>query len=149
MTAAVSPTTIRFIGTLTALMLFSVGLLHVYWAAGGLWGSSVTIPTRNHEPLFQPSTFATLIVAVLLFAAGSIILGRAGSWGGGLPRWPFAIGAWVLTAVFAARVVGDFRWIGVFKAYLSSDFASWDTWLFVPLCAVIALGCGIVAYAGD
>ena len=43
------------------------------------------------------------------------------------------------------RVVGDFRWFGVFKHASESPFAWWDTWLYVPLCLLLALGCMIVA----
>jgi hypothetical protein len=136
---------IRTVGTLTATTLCAIGALHIYWAAGGSWGSSVTVPSRDGAALFQPPTCATLLVAFLLFAAAAIVLGRAGFWSGPWPSWLFAVGSWVLTLVFAARVVGDFRFFGLFKKVLGTDFATWDTWLFVPLCALLALGCAIVA----
>jgi len=44
----------RLIGRSTTALLFTLGLLHVYWAAGGKWGTDVTIPKRDGAPLFQP-----------------------------------------------------------------------------------------------
>jgi hypothetical protein len=135
----------RLIGTSTASVLVVLGLLHVYWAAGGNWGGDVAIPQRDGKPLFAPSPAATIVVALLLFGAALVVLGRLGLWGVGLPRWPFVAGAWVLVAVFVGRVVGDFRWFGVFKRVTGTPFATWDTRLYVPLCVLLALGCLVAA----
>src|SRR5271167_2910532 len=99
----------RVVGMLAAAVLFSLGALHVYWAAG------VSVPQRDDHPTFVPGRAATLIVAALLFAAGLVLLGRLGIWGRWMPRWLFAFGAWTLVAVFAGRVVGDLRLFGIFK----------------------------------
>ena len=139
----------RLIGTSTAVVLVLLGLLHVYWAAGGGWGGDVAVPQRDGRPLFQPSTAATVVVAMLLFAAALVLVGRMGQWGAGLPRWPFVTGAWVLVAVFVGRVVGDFHWFGVFKRVTGTPFAAWDSWLYVPLCLLLALGCLVVALHAD
>ena len=56
-------------------------------------------------------------------------------------RWDFDS----RVAVFLGRVVGDFRWFGVFKQMRGTAFAWWDTWLFVPLCLLLALGCLVAA----
>ena len=133
------------LGISTATVLFALGVLHVYWAAGGRWGTDVTIPKQDGRPLFQPPRAGTLLVAILLFSAGLVVLGRLGLWGTALPRWVFVAGTWTLVAVFLGRVVGDFRWFGVFKRTRGTAFAWWDTWLYVPLCFLIALGCLVVA----
>ena len=135
----------RLIGISTAGVLFALGLLHVYWAGGGAWGTDVAIPKQDGKPVFQPSPAATLLVATLFFSAGLIVLGRIRLWGAALPRWPFVAGTWTLVAVFLGRVVGDFRWFGVFKRMRGTAFARSDTWLFVPLCLFLALGCLAVA----
>ncbi|HXJ34444.1 MAG TPA: DUF3995 domain-containing protein [Candidatus Eisenbacteria bacterium] len=135
----------RLIGATTAGVLLALAALHVYWAAGGTWGTRVTVPERDGQPLFAPSIAATLVVAALLLAAGGIVLGRLGVVAGTLPRWPFVAGTWVLFFVFAGRAIGDFRWIGFFKAPTPTAFARWDAWLYSPLCALIACGCLVVA----
>jgi len=135
----------RLIGVSTATLLFALGLLHVYWAAGGRWGTDVTIPKRDGQPLFDPPPAATLLVAFLLFSAGLVLLGRLALWGIALPRWVCIAGTWTLVAVFLGRVVGDFKWCGVFKRMRGTDFAWWDTCVYVPLCLFLAVGCLVVA----
>jgi Protein of unknown function (DUF3995) len=137
----------RAIGMLAAAVLGGLGGLHVYWAAGGKWGTQVTIPKRDGAPLFTPGPLATVLVAVLLCAAALVLLGRIGVWGGWLPRWPFVAGTWTLVVVFAGRAVGDFQWFGLFKRMTGTPFAWWDTWLYVPLCALLALAALLVAFA--
>ena len=76
----------RLIGISTTALLFALGILHVYWAAGGKWGTDVTIPKQDGTPLFQPPPAGTLLVAIPLFSAGLVVLGRLGLWGAALPR---------------------------------------------------------------
>jgi hypothetical protein len=135
----------RLVGTLAAAVLVGLGALHCYWAAGGRWATDVTIPKRGGEPLFTPPPAGTLLVAVLLFAAALVLLGRLDVWGRWLPRWMFVAGTWTLVVVFGGRVVGDFRWFGLFKRATGTPFAWWDTWVYVPLCALLALAALLVA----
>ncbi len=130
---------------LAAAVMLGLAALHLYWAGGGRFGSDVAIPRRDGRALFVPGPAGTLMVAMLLGAAALVLLGRLGLWGRGLPRWPFAAGAWTIVMVFAARVVGDFRWFGLFKRMTGTPFAWWDTWLYVPLCALLALAALLVA----
>lgn len=139
----------RGVAMLAAAVLFSLAALHVYWAGGGRWGSDVTIPKRGAQPLFAPGPAATLIVAVLLLAAALVLLGRVGLWGSWIPIWIFVAGSWTLAVVFAARVVGDLRWVGLFKQVRGTPFAWWDTWLYVPLAGLLALAALIVAIDGS
>ena len=82
----------RLIGISTTALLFTLGLLHVYWAAGGKWGTDVTIPKQDGKPLFQPPPAGTLLVALFLLSAGLVVLGRLRLWGAALPRWVFVAG---------------------------------------------------------
>lgn len=138
----------RVVGMLAAAVLFGLGALHVYWAAGGRWATGVSVPQRDDHPAFVPGRAATLIVAALLFAAGLVLLGRLGIWGTWMPRWLFAFGAWTLVVVFAGRVVGDLRLFGIFKRVTGTPFAWWDTRLYTPLSAMLAIAALLVAVNG-
>jgi hypothetical protein len=129
----------RAVGITAAAVLLAIGALHAYWASGGRWGTDAAIPSRDGEPRFAPGIASTLTVAALLWAAALVLLGRVGLWGTWLPRWPFVTGTWTLVVVFGGRVIGDFRWFGLFKQMTGTRFAWWDTWLYVPLCALLAL----------
>ena len=138
----------RVVGILAAAVLFALAALHVYWAGGGRRGADVAVPTREGRPSFAPGIASTLIVAMLLWAAAFVLLGRLRLWGEWLPRWPFTAGTWVLVVVFGGRIVGDFRWFGLFKRMTGTRFALWDTRLYVPLCALLSLAALLVAASG-
>lgn len=135
----------RAVGVLAAAVLVVLGTLHCYWAAGGRVASVATVPSHDGRPLFTPGPIATLVVAALLYAAALTLLGRLHLWGRWLPPWTFAAATWAIVVVFVARVVGDFHWVGVFKRVTDTPFARWDTRVYVPLCALLALAALVVA----
>ena len=126
-------------GFFLATVFILLCLLHAYWAAGGKLGRGVSIPTVGAERLFDPSPLATLGVALALFVAGMLVLGRIGVWGESWPRWIFRLGTLAISFMFALRAIGDFRYVGFFKSVSETDFARWDNSLFSPLCLLIAV----------
>lgn len=146
MTASIDASLIaRMLGIVAALVMFALAALHAYWASGGRFGTDVAIPQRNGQAAFVPGPAATIVVAVLLSAAGLVLLGRLSLWGGFLPRWPFVFGTWLVALTFAARAIGDFRWFGIFKRTTGTSFARWDTLVYMPLCAFLAFAALCVA----
>jgi hypothetical protein len=128
----------------TTFMLLAA--LHVYWAYGGRWGAAVTVPVVDGRPAFRPGRASTLVVAILLVAAGAIIAVRSNTIPGqdAAPRLVH-LGAWTLCAVFALRAVGNFKTFGFFKGTRDTAFARFDTRLFSPLCVAISLGCLLIS----
>ncbi|MDX2438054.1 MAG: DUF3995 domain-containing protein [Acidobacteriota bacterium] len=125
-----------------ALVLFVVFLalacLHVFWAFSGRLGWRGVIPTADGAPVIQPGIGVTLLVAALLFAAAVVSLWR-GAWPDAGPSWVPRSGIWVVATIFAARAVGDFRYVGFFKKVRHTAFARNDTLIFSPLCAAISM----------
>ncbi len=134
------------LGLSIAIILFVLSALHVFWAAGGQWGSRVAVPEVGGRPAFEPSTGATLAVAAALLLAALVVLGRVGLGSAPLPRWLFAWGTWGLAVLFLARAVGDFNRCGFFKRIRGTAFARWDTRLFSPLCLGLGLGLMRIAW---
>ena len=122
---------IRFLGILLAVVFAILSLFHIFWAAGGSFGGKAAIPTMNGERLFNPSTFGTILVAAALLLAMLVVLGRIGIWGANLPAWIFHLGALGISLIFLLRAIGDFHYLGFFKSVSETDFARWDTWLFL------------------
>jgi uncharacterized protein DUF3995 len=139
-----------------AVLFAAIGLLHVYWAFGGTWGLDAALPTGGSLPgqparfTFQATPLGIFVVAVLLFLAAAVVLGRAGILSNAAPptHWIFVVGTWVLAALFFLRAIGEFRYVGFFKRVRGTEFGRWDTRLFSPLCLVIALLAAITALAG-
>ena len=78
-----------------------------------------------------------------------VVAAAVGWLGSGAPRRLGRAAAYVLALVFALRAIGDFRYVGFFKSLGDDPFRAWDTWLFSPLCLVVALAALTVARSRD
>jgi hypothetical protein len=114
-------------------------LLHVYWALGGRWGSAYTVPTVSGRRVFDPTPRATWVICGLLGIAVIIVIGKAGWIGTGEFRVLFDLGVWGLSLVFMLRAVGNLRTFGFFKTLTGTPFAEWDSFLYSPLCLLLAV----------
>ncbi|WP_257462250.1 DUF3995 domain-containing protein [Archangium lipolyticum] len=125
-----------------------LSLLHVYWAFGGRWAASAVLPEEEGARAFTPSPAMTLGVAGLLLAAAAVMLlrGALASLVQDTMLWGLVtLGTWVLAGVFGVRAVGEFRQVGFFKRVRGTRFATWDTWLYSPLCAALSAACAFLA----
>ena len=129
----------------SALMV--IGAVHFYWAAGGSAGKAGAIPSRNGRPVLSPSRISTALVGAALFGMAGIV----GSTAGILPRFlPLGLlqGASVVLALtFAARAVGEFRYVGFFKRVRGSIFSERDTYIYSPLCLLLGVLIAMIALA--
>jgi Protein of unknown function (DUF3995) len=126
------------VSVLLAITLGSLAALHVYWALGGQFGKGVVIPERAGALLFKPSPAATLLVAAALVAAATCALAQGGAVTA--PGTGSQAGCCVLAALFAARAVGEGRYVGFLKRVRNTAFARSDSWLYSPLCVLLATG---------
>jgi hypothetical protein len=132
------------VGLAVAGVLFAASLLHAYWAARGGGGSPMTVPQSDGKPLFRPGRIGAGLVALALLAASLLVAQQAS----GLAPWPRALvkaGCWLLAALFLARAIGDFRWVGLFKRVKDTSFALSDTAAYTPLCLIIGLAVAALA----
>lgn len=130
---------------LLAATLLALAGLHFYWAAGGERGKGVAIPEVEGRPAFTPSPFMTVIVALFLTGAAGVAVLRGHLLLASFPSAPAHGAAIALGFAFLLRAVGEFRLVGFFKRVRGTAFAAWDTWLFSPLCLLIALAFFLVA----
>jgi hypothetical protein len=121
------------------VILGALALLHAYWALGGKWGRAYAVPTVHGRRAFEPSPLATWAVCALLGIAVVLVIGKSGWIGMGPLSELFDVGVWGLSLVFLLRTVGNLRTFGWFKKVKDSAFARLDTWLYSPLCLLIAL----------
>lgn len=134
-----------FVAWALAAVLVLVSLVHIYWAARGVV-SGASVPSHaDGTPVFRPGRVATLLVALALLLAAFVVLGRAQLLDVPVSPIVLRVGIWGVAATFAARTVGEFRYVGLFKRGSDTPFARWDTRLFTPLCAVIAIAAILVA----
>jgi hypothetical protein len=132
------------IGVAVAGVLLAACLLHAYWAIGG-GGTSLAVPESDGKPAFRPGRIGAGLVALALLAASLLVAQQAS----GLAPWPprslATTGCWLLAALFLARAIGDFRWVGLFKRVKDTNFALSDTAAYTPLCLLIGLAVAALA----
>ena len=63
----------------------------------------------------------------------------------GIAPWILTWLSFALAAGLLARAIGEFKYVGFFKRVRGSRFARLDTWIYSPLCLLLALGVALVA----
>ena len=117
-------------------LLWFIGLLHIYWAFGGRWGTAAVIPVKKGEqqPIFKPRKLGTLLVSVLILLASFMLIFQAGYLESYQANTITKIGSIICATVFMIRAIGDFNYLGFFKKIKHSQFARYDTLIYSPLC---------------
>jgi len=140
-----SATTIATVAILTA-----IALLHAYWAGGGRLSIGAAVPSVGGVAAFRPSAAGTAAVALALLAAALLVAAVGDLIRPPGPNWIYVGAASVLALIFAARAVGDFGLVGFFKTRGDGAFARLDTWVYSPLCLILAIAiAAIVVTRGD
>ena len=121
-----------------ALVFVLLGVLHVFWALGGRLGIGSAVPEVNGRRAFTPTPAATFAVALALFVASVLVLGRAGAFGPHVSAERFKWPVFILGFAFLIRAVGEGKLVGFTKRVRGTSFARWDTRLFSPLCLGIS-----------
>ena len=134
------------VASFLALIFAALAAVHVAWAAGSGGRVEGFVPSDGGRPLVTPGPLATLAVAAVRAAAALVVLCRAGLVWFGQPPALARIGIWIIALLFAARAVGEFRYVGFFKHVRDTRFARRDTWIFSPLCVVIAALAAMVGW---
>jgi len=138
-------------GIAVAVVFAALSILHVYWAFGGTVGLEAAIPevpsTRGEQAsdgtlikAFHPSVGMTLLVAGALGVAGALVCLRAGLFAPAGAHWSLQWSLAAVALILMARAVGDLRLVGFFKQIRGTRFAVLDTWLYSPLCVLLAIG---------
>lgn len=127
------------VAALLCVVFGALALIHFYWAAGGRVALAGAVPSEDDRLIFQPGRRITALVGCLLVAAAWIVALRAGLLPSPLPEWLPVLGTWALALAFAARAIGEFRYVGFFKRVRGTLFARRDSLVYSPLCAVVAV----------
>lgn len=135
------------VASLLAAIFAALAALHFVWALRGGAGLEGFVPTDEGRAVLTPGPLASVLVGGALAAAGLVAACRAELFCVGLPSWMARGGIWVVALLFAARAIGDFRYAGFFKRVRGTRFAQRDTWLFSPLCVLIAVLAAVVGLA--
>jgi hypothetical protein len=129
---------------LLAAVFMLLAAWHFFMALAGPRKGIAAVPSVDGKPLFVPSAAATVLVGLVLASFAVLVLAKADLVWLGLPQWTLAWMCAYLAIGLAARAVGDFRYVGFFKKVRSTAFARMDTFVYSPLCAMLAAGVALV-----
>ena len=134
------------VSIVVAGVLSLVALLHFYWAFGGLYGIHSAAPQLEGKQDFVPSRMIIFTVACLIssLAVLAVLLQMLSF---PFKEWLVYIG-YLVSFVFIARAIGDFRYVGFFKKVYNSRFAKKDTVYFSPLCLLLGLAFAALSMHG-
>lgn len=128
-----------------AAVFVLLALWHFGMAALPSSGKGGAVPSVDGKALFKPSRLATVGVGVVLLLFAALMGATGGLLRTGLNPLLLAGLSYALAGGLLARAIGDFRYLGFFKRVRGSRFATLDTFLFAPICLLLALLVALVA----
>jgi hypothetical protein len=134
-----------FIAQIVSCAFVAIAAWHFYMALVPRSGRTWAVPTVKGKPLFVPSRKATVAVGVLLLSFAGLVAATAGLISVGLSPVVLRWFSCALALGLLARALGWFKNVGFSKRVRGSRFAILDTWVYSPLCLLLAIGVGFVA----
>lgn len=108
-------------------------------------GHSGAVPSAEGKPLFVPTRRATAAVGVVVLLFAALVLATAGTISLGVPQSALSWLSYALALGLVGRAMGEFRYVGFFKRVRDTKFAWLDTYVYSPLCLLLAVGVTLVA----
>ena len=129
-----------------AAVFIALALWHFGMALSLTSGQSGAVPSAAGKPVFVPSTRATVAVGLVLLVFACLVAATAGFLPTGISQRVLSWLCYALALGLFARAVGEFKYVGFFKRVRESRFARLDTFVYSPLCLVLAVGVALVAW---
>jgi Protein of unknown function (DUF3995) len=133
------------VALVVCFVFVALGLWHFYMALLPRSGMSGAVPSLQGKPLFVPSRAATIAVGIVLLLFAVLVAATARIVTAGVPDTALSWLCYALAAGLLARAVGEFKYVGFFKRVRGSRFATLDTFVYSPLCVLLAAGVTSVA----
>ncbi len=128
------------LGIIESIILIILSGIHFNWAFGGKWGFEKALPTNeNGKKVLNPKRIDSAIVGLGLLIFAIFYLLKVGLITLEIPNWIMNYGGWFIAAVFIARAIGEFKYIGFFKKIKNTNFGKLDSKYYSPLCLIIGL----------
>jgi hypothetical protein len=128
-----------------SLVFLLLGLLHFYWAAGGKLAFGEALPKNTSgERMLNPTKPQSALVGFLLTTLSGFYLTTLDMYSFDALENVKAYINWIVVIIFSLRAIGDFRYMGFFKKIRNTDFGKKDTFIYSPLCLILATNAALV-----
>ncbi|QWX82531.1 DUF3995 domain-containing protein [Cellulophaga sp. HaHaR_3_176] len=131
----------KLILSVILISIFSgLAIVHFYWASGGQFGFTTTLPANEQGVvILNPTPIDSILVGIGLSLFGLFYFFVLKSYKNKFLIFVKNVGLWVIPTIFTLRALGDFKYVGFFKQIKSTEFANLDTIFYSPLCMLVAL----------
>ena len=137
---------VMVIASLVGVAFVILAIWHFYMAMFPAANASGAVPSIDGRPLFTPSTRATVGVGIVLLMFALLVAATGRLVDVGVSSRLLTWASFALALGLLARAIGDFRYVGFFKRVRGSRFATLDSYLFSPICLLLAAGVAVVAH---
>ncbi|MFM9946257.1 MAG: DUF3995 domain-containing protein [Bacteroidia bacterium] len=122
-------------------VLIALTALYFFWLIGGKTGLKYAFPhySKNKKKTYRPGRFTLLLFTAALAIMTWFCLAQTGSFNTLLSDETIKWGNRISCIIFVARAIGNFRYFGFTKTFNEGQFAQLDTYLYSPLCILLAL----------
>lgn len=127
-------------------VLIALTAFHFFWLFGGKTGLKFAFPqnSKNKKKLYKPGNITLIFTVAVLAMMTWICLAQTGSFNSILDSEYIKWGNRGTAIIFVARAIGNFRYVGFSKTFKEGQFAQLDTYVYSPLCVIVAL-CAVVS----
>jgi len=125
---------------INANILIAVGILNVYFLLGGKNSIEYFFPTNSpfRKKHIKPKKVKLLFVSVALFIMAFFFVEQMAGFTKIFNADAFKWGNKIIAVIFVLRAFGNFTYLGFTKSFKKGTFAKLDTFLYSPVCLVIA-----------
>ena len=130
----------KVVGIILSVIFIVLSFIHLYWAVGGKWAIDKVLPTTvSGTKMLEPGFWGTIIICIFLGSFAWYYLQISGLLWVAWPPWLSTFSGWFIPGLFLLRVIGDFKFVGLFKKVKATPFARMDKIFYIPLCLLIAI----------
>lgn len=123
-----------------SFILLILSGIHINWAFGGKWSLDRALPTNEEgKRVLNPTRVDSAIVAIGLLIFATYYLLKANIITLSVPSHMLPYVGWAISSIFMLRAIGDFKYVGFFKRFKTTDFAKLDLKIYSPLSLSISI----------
>lgn len=125
---------------INANILASLGILHTYWLLGGKHSIEYFFPANSpfRKKNIKPKKLKMFLTSLLLFFMAFFFVEQMAGFTKIFNADAFKWGNKIITVIFVLRAFGNFTYVGFTKSFKKGTFAKLDTYLYSPVCLLIA-----------
>ena len=122
-------------------VLIALTTIHFFWLVGGKTGMKYAFPhnSKHKKKMYHPGKFILFITTIVLAGMTWFCVAQTGSFNSILNNDTIRWGNRITGIIFILRAIGNFKYIGFTKTFKEGEFAQLDTYVYCPLCLVIAI----------